>query len=421
MFNLQLGAKLTQWFQNPAFLVLLVYFGSTIRGGHHLNFWLLVHIGLLFYSQYWSGRLVFDRWVQVYGGLALFSLMSLGWAYDPELGWTVVVRVLRAFLAILIIINSIRNRAELMLFMQTYCLFLAVLSAFAMLGVSGEEEAEFLFGSKNTIGPMAVCLLTANLLLWQLGNRLLIVTLPLALLAVVWSTSLKSFLAVVIFGFTMVAISILDIKRLAAIYKLGVVSTLIFVLAVSAIDIGRFERAYLRIESRLEHYAQEIGWVGSGFEIDSGSQIELRSNFVESGLRYFMDAPIHGHGANQFRILYAKETGFQTYSHNTFIELLVGLGSIGCMMFVYFLWKIAKKSWRFRRDPIGTMVFSYLLAFIVLGSAQEVFYNIPFLALLTIGDRYFVLSERQQQTALVANQPSSRFSPSRLQTSFKGR
>ena len=405
--NQQSKIPLSKWLQHPALAVIVVFGGSTIRGGHHLMLWFAISILLLFYSHYWRGKLVLDKWLQLYGGLAVFSLFSLGWASEFETGWLVVVRILTCFLFMWTIQNSLRDSSEVILFLKSFCLILSVVVLYALFGPSGEEDSEFSIGSKNTIGPLAFSLLLVNVVLWIMKVRLYIATLPIAVATIVGSTSLKTFLALLVFATAIVAISAFDIKRMARIYKLGLVATLLLFLGISVTDITRFASGYEKIEGRLKRYSEEIGFKQAGYAIDTSSQIELRSQFVSTGIRYFWDSPLLGHGANQFRVMLGKETGRETYSHNTFIELLVGFGLPGFLMFVFFLIGYAKVAWQSRRDPVGTLMLSYFLAFVVIGSGQEVTFHLPFLVLMVVTRQYFLMSASTMPYAIAPSRMAS--------------
>src|SRR5699024_1009444 len=78
--------------------------------------------------------------------------------------------------------------------------------------------------------------------------------------------------------------------------------------------------------------------------LDKSSQI--RFSLVQYGVEIFKDRPLLGHGINNFRPLYGHLTGWYTYSHNNYIEMLVGLGIIGTIiyysMYIYILVKTFK-------------------------------------------------------------------------------
>lgn len=70
----------------------------------------------------------------------------------------------------------------------------------------------------------------------------------------------------------------------------------------------------------------------------------IRSNMIQIGLDSFWEKPILGHGINCYRIIHESITGWAIYSHNNFIELLVGTGIIGFLAYYsYFIWFLLSK------------------------------------------------------------------------------
>lgn len=85
-----------------------------------------------------------------------------------------------------------------------------------------------------------------------------------------------------------------------------------------------------------------IGWriegaiavvTGSGA---ADSSALLRSRYIEVGLEAFKKAPIFGYGIDNYRFINLRETGHLTYSHNNFIDILVGVGAVGFLIYYYY-------------------------------------------------------------------------------------
>lgn len=62
----------------------------------------------------------------------------------------------------------------------------------------------------------------------------------------------------------------------------------------------------------------------------------IRKNLIESGINYFLNSPIIGFGYYNFSKLYLADFGQSIYSHNNFIEVAVGGGVIGCLLYYLF-------------------------------------------------------------------------------------
>src|SRR5690606_23295100 len=66
---------------------------------------------------------------------------------------------------------------------------------------------------------------------------------------------------------------------------------------------------------------------------------QLRVDFATYSIRYFNEAPLFGHGYFNFSSLFGHDKGVAMYSHNNFIETIVGLGIVGITLYysLYFL------------------------------------------------------------------------------------
>ena len=68
-------------------------------------------------------------------------------------------------------------------------------------------------------------------------------------------------------------------------------------------------------------------------EAESGSGTELRLFMMRRGIQFFFRSPIWGSGMNNFRVLFGNVTGIYYYAHNNYIEILVGFGAIGAILY----------------------------------------------------------------------------------------
>ncbi|EHQ89374.1 O-antigen ligase family protein [Desulfosporosinus youngiae] len=92
----------------------------------------------------------------------------------------------------------------------------------------------------------------------------------------------------------------------------------------------------------------------------------MRINMVKWGLEWFKESPIWGYGVGNYGELLVNKIGWDTYAHNNFIELLVGVGIIGFSLYYavyayifYHLNQLMK-----RKDPTATILFIVLIMWI---------------------------------------------------------
>lgn len=70
-----------------------------------------------------------------------------------------------------------------------------------------------------------------------------------------------------------------------------------------------------------------------------------RLDMIGEGWRLWLEAPILGHGIDQFRVL----SQFATYSHNNYIEMLATLGIVGFILYYSVYLLLFLRGWRTRR------------------------------------------------------------------------
>lgn len=142
------------------------------------------------------------------------------------------------------------------------------------------------------------------------------------------------------------------------------VSFLFLALGILIVLLFTNETLYRIMGSRIENMVK--GFFGEG--TDEGSFNE-RQNMIISGLRYFSEKPLFGHGINGFMNLYGDEFGNYGYAHNNFVELLVGIGLIGFTIYysiyIYLLYNLSIKTIR-EKDNISAFLFSVIVSYLIM-------------------------------------------------------
>jgi len=111
-----------------------------------------------------------------------------------------------------------------------------------------------------------------------------------------------------------------------------------------------------------------------------------RDVFFMDGIRYFIKSPIWGHGINNYRILNGQDTGIYTYSHNTFIELLVGVGPLGIILFYSLFYMLGKMLINSQiENSIKVQFGSFFLIYLFfIGMGQEVTFDPSLFMVVTL-------------------------------------
>lgn len=156
-------------------------------------------------------------------------------------------------------------------------------------------------------------------------------------------------------------------KKISALIT-AIVITIIFYFLVMNISF-LYDILGHRIESIFSVVLLESG------NLDYSSR--LRSQMVDIGMDLFAANPILGSGIGSYTVL----SGFSTYSHNNYIELLVGLGITGVVVYYGFVLYIVLKLVKEKSSPIRNLLLVLSILFLIIDYGL-VSYNGPLYQLI---------------------------------------
>lgn len=113
---------------------------------------------------------------------------------------------------------------------------------------------------------------------------------------------------------------------------------------------------------------------------DGGGSLALRAAMIEYGIVFWEENPWLGNGFNAFSEMYGVITGWFTYSHNNFLELLTNSGIVGCVLYYSLIFYVLKKLWKpafYYKDSLAQVLFLYTLISFVLDYAMISYLHVP--------------------------------------------
>ena len=121
---------------------------------------------------------------------------------------------------------------------------------------------------------------------------------------------------------------------------------------------------------------EAIGWRIEGMlslvtgQGAADSSALLRAQYIKVGLDAFKESPIIGYGIDNYRYINLRETGHLTYSHNNFVDILVGVGGIGFLIYYFYYIKLTYDFLRhyFKRNTsmlLNTVAICFLSYFVM--------------------------------------------------------
>lgn len=130
-----------------------------------------------------------------------------------------------------------------------------------------------------------------------------------------------------------------------------------------------------------------IGWriegmlaliTNNGQNVDSSAN--TRMIYIKIGIDAFKKSPLLGYGMGNYHLINLVNTGDNTYSHNNFIELLIGTGIIGFSAYYWFyfylIYKFLKKLNIKKINLLSNVVFSNFILLFIMHFGFVAYYDI---------------------------------------------
>ena len=110
------------------------------------------------------------------------------------------------------------------------------------------------------------------------------------------------------------------------------------------------------------------GFLGQGY-VDSSTLVRI--DMIEQGMQLFKERPIFGYGIANFSVL----STYATYSHNNYVELLVGVGIVGALFYYCLYFGLVVKLVRFIKiDKQAGLFISLILGLAIMEYGLVTYY-----------------------------------------------
>jgi O-antigen ligase len=319
----------------------------------------------------------------------LWSTVSYFWSLVPNFAYD-SIKALLINLAALGLISSIIQTEKDIIQLLRLIVYAIAINAFYILfhldfSLIGEVQigAELLGGrwNGNTIGIMMSLSSLISLVLIKFeakrhNKSVYILSIILTTIIALFTGSRKA-VFFILFGFTMYTMMKSKKNKIINFIKASII-LLVAYQAIMNIP-GLYKVLGIRLEGLISNFT------GKG-TVDHSTV--LRMEYIEYGIEWFKSNPIFGYGINNYRVLLGKEIGTVTYSHNNYIELLVGVGIIGIIIYysgyLYVLINISKSAFK-KKDPLFILLFIMLIAVLIAQYGFVTYYDFLINLILCIG------------------------------------
>jgi O-antigen ligase len=339
-------------------------------------------------------RIVFNKFLIIYLLFIIICLISSLYAINQGVALTRVRTLLLLFVLMTSLVNYIDTFEKLRKFMIYFVYSGLIASVYILLTSDFSQATRFAgdLGNLNAIG-MIIGVSSAFCFYFILEEKkYLYFPFLLTMLPVVLLTGSRKALLFILITFIIILIS-RDLKGLKN--KINVLIIIIVIISLSYYLINNVTIFYEIIGRRMENLFDFV----LGEDTNEGS-INIRSVMISVGIDKFKERPILGYGIDNYKLLFSNYVGGEyTYSHNNFVELLVGTGILGA--FTYYLTNIIVlkdliKTSKNNKKTLSNTFLAIIIAYLFMSVGLVYYYNKHISILLAVGSIVFRLIQSEQ-------------------------
>lgn len=339
-------------------------------------FLVLFIIFALFHKDY---KYKYNFFIIFYGLFALVCFSSLMWTIDLNFSLPIVMRILLLEIMLFAMYNVIRE-FDIKLYLIYGILIGAgfnFLLALNLLNYTTEftNPTRFtgtLARSNDVAIVMIIAIFAVIMLKYEKINKYIrffsFISIPLSLYTILLTVSKKGILFGMLLSIIYFSSYLKNLKKMIFIFPL--LALIMYFMFQSSADI---------LSDKIERLVDRASEFTSAIEgKDNFGSTGERLLFIEKGKEYFSNNPILGTGINTFMVMNPTKH----YSHNNYIEIIVGIGLVG--FFSYYLIYIVMflKIFKNRNRNKNVLIFTSMI-FLVMDTALVSYsYKIVIIALL---------------------------------------
>ena len=279
----------------------------------------------------------FKIWLILFGGICSISII---YAINRSVSFNCIKTLIILYIILFLVDEAIDSPDELITYMKLFLVSLFIMMIYVLIKVDLKsfqlaQHGEATTGLWNGNDVGIKCALFVVVMLYFLDNNtkiiqriIMLISMSIAVVLVYYTASRKAFLMVVlgISLFYYLKHPTKKIRNLIIIF-MGVYIGYMLLMNNTVL----YTASGGRIEGALALFNK------SG-NVDSSALLRLK--YIDVGIDAWKKSAVLGYGIDNFRIINLTATGHLTYSHNNFIEMLVGVGGIGFLIYYSFYIKL---------------------------------------------------------------------------------
>lgn len=296
----------------------------------------------------------------------MFVLSSILWSLNEDYTINGVISLVVTSIPYIYLTILIKNKNNVYDTLKLFVFSKVIMAIYILFNLDGASFGNLRIGADvlgdewnaNTIGMnVAISALIAIFLIKN--SKIKLVRFYYVLLIILFTliallTGSKKALFILFFSISLYII--LSSKK----YKISKSLIILFLGSLGFYLIFNVPFLYEVLGSRIDSFLADF----TGTGVTDRSTV-LRMSMIEQGINFFQQQPIFGYGINNFRHLFGQVTGSYEYAHNNYIELLVGIGMIGTLIYYTGHLYILKKTFM-KSDNWLAFVFVIILTVLVI-------------------------------------------------------
>ncbi len=379
--------------------ILSIYFLSNLEGYNEIsNVIALLLIGVIWiYFFLKNSNFKFNNFLLIYLLFIFVSLISILYALDQGVSIIRIRTLILLYVLMLSLVNYIDTLEKVISLMRYFAISGFLASCYILLTSDFSQISRFgqQLGNVNTMG--LVISISTVFCLYFIFEEKKTVYIPMILINLTTILLTGSRKALLFVGFSLIIVFLSRIKK-PGIKSMGIIlvtSLLIFV-------VGFYIIYQVPIFYQIVGKRMETLWVYAlGGEVKEISLNE-RSYMIQTGLNFIKEKPFLGYGIDNYQTLF-KELPFgrETYSHNNFLELLVGVGLFGTILYYSTNIIVIIGLLKAKKYIPKTLCYSFLaiiLGYLIMSIGLVYYYDKHISILLAVSSIIYRLSKYEKDT-----------------------
>jgi len=351
----------------------------------NISFMIFILSGSLFIIK--RNRIYIDKYIIFLILLLFWILLSCTWAvnFDASISKTITILQLVVFAIVSYSFFASEKNVEHIiksifvggLFMCFYTIYYYGTNYIFESMIYGQRLGNEI-NQINTMGMYASLTLILGIYYFLYNQKKIYILTSIVSFIIALSSGSRKALIMIIFGTLFLIIFKYGMKK---IYKIIPVLGAFILVYTLVMALPMFELVQQRMNTFINIFTDEG-------KVDNSTTVRLE--MIEFGLTKFEKNPFLGYGINNYGILYKQYTGWSTYAHNNYIELLVDIGIVGFLIYylayIYLIYKLIHLIAKKHKEAL--IIMAIILTQILMDFGMVSYYNKMTYVYLTLGYIY---------------------------------